>query len=165
MAKVFRAKAAGCIKKACRADAIYNDIRRFRGRHCCHSQHNAAGRVALYPKRKARPPTSRSRLLPVVGDTDREYGLPLTGAPLERATDRRTPMQCSRLELIVTALWFAAMPISQAVSAPAIISASDLNAACMKDAGESASCSVYIAGFSRGFYYATVGAQGRYSAC
>jgi hypothetical protein len=74
-------------------------------------------------------------------------------------------MQCSKLELIVTALWFAAMLISQAVSAPAIVSASDLNAACMKDAGESALCSVYIAGFSRGFYYATAGARAGYPAC
>jgi len=74
-------------------------------------------------------------------------------------------MQCSKLELMVTALWFAAMPISQAVSAPVIVSASDLNAACMRDTGDSASCSVYIAGFSRGFYYATAGAQAGYPAC
>jgi hypothetical protein len=75
-------------------------------------------------------------------------------------------MQYSKPGLIVTALWFAAMPISQAVSAPAaIVSASDLNAACMQDTGGSATCSVYIAGFSRGFYYATVGARAGYPAC
>ena len=74
-------------------------------------------------------------------------------------------MQCLKPGLMAAALWFAAMPVSQAVSAPAIVSASDLNAACMKDAGDSATCSAYITGFSRGFYYATVGARAGYPAC
>ena len=74
-------------------------------------------------------------------------------------------MQYSKLGPIVAAIWFAAMPISQAVSAPAIVSASDLSAACLKDSGGSAACSMYIAGFSRGFYYATVGALAGYPAC
>jgi hypothetical protein len=67
--------------------------------------------------------------------------------------------------LIAAALWFAALPISRAAAGPAIVSASDLSAACLKDSGSSATCSVFIAGFSRGFYYATVGAQAGYPAC
>ncbi len=74
-------------------------------------------------------------------------------------------MQFPRPGPIVAALWLAAMPVSQAAAAPAIMSASDLNAACMKDSGDSAPCSAYIAGFSRGFYYATVSARAGYPAC
>lgn len=74
-------------------------------------------------------------------------------------------MHHSNTRVLFTALWFAAVPISLAVAAPAIVSASDLNAACMKDADAGATCSVYIAGFSRGFYYATIGAQAGYPAC
>jgi hypothetical protein len=74
-------------------------------------------------------------------------------------------MQSLKPGLIAAALWWAVMPLSQAAAAPAIISASDLNAACMRDGDGSAACSAYIAGFSRGFYYATVSARAGYPAC
>lgn len=67
--------------------------------------------------------------------------------------------------LISTALLLAGTPHLQAEAEAMIVSASDLNTACMKDAGNSATCSVYIAGFSRGFYYATVSAQAGYPSC
>jgi hypothetical protein len=67
--------------------------------------------------------------------------------------------------LISTALLLAGTPQLQAGPEAMIVSASDLNTACMKDAGNSATCSVYIAGFSRGLYYATVSAQAGYPSC
>ena len=73
-------------------------------------------------------------------------------------------MQSLKPGLIAAALWWAVMPLSQAAAAPAIISASDLNAACMRDGDGSAACSAYIAGISRGFYYATVSARAGYPA-
>jgi hypothetical protein len=74
-------------------------------------------------------------------------------------------MEFLKSGLMSAALLLAGTADLQAQPAATIVSASDLNTACMRDAGNSATCSVYIAGFSRGFYYATVSAQAGFPSC